>query len=90
MINIHHGGTEPHDFSVLQAQCGKVLSEAADTAVIFKSIWSFKGDCLSAVLALRTGKLSACLRSPILEERDGSHRLLCAEHFHISVSVCLN
>lgn len=90
VINIHHAGIEPHDFSVLQAQYGKVLSEAADTAVIFKSIWPFKGDRLSAGLAPRTGKLSVCPRSWILEERDGSHRLLHAEHFHISVSVCLN
>lgn len=58
----------------------RLLSWAADTAVAFKFTSSFKGDHLSAWLALRMGKLSACLRSQILEERDSSHKLLGTEH----------
>ena len=58
----------------------RLLSWAADTTVAFKFTGPCKGDHLSAGLALRLGKLSTCLRSQILEERDGSHKLLHAEH----------
>lgn len=44
---------------------------------------------LSEGLALKIGKLGAHLRSQILEGRDGSHRLLFAEHFS-PVFLCLN
>lgn len=52
----------------------------AGTTVAFTFTSCFKGDHLSAGLALRMGKLSTCLRSRILEERDGSHKLQCTEH----------
>lgn len=58
----------------------RLLSWAADTAVAFKFTSPSKGDHLSAGLALRMGKLSTCLRSQILEERDGSLKLLHTEH----------
>lgn len=47
----------------------------------------FKGHHLSAGLALRMGKLTTCLRSQILEERGGSHKLL---HTKLLLSVFLS